>query len=46
MLNSDLITVRLFAHKDIPLKPGDYVEGAGKHWAEPDIEDAARAMRA
>jgi glycosyltransferase involved in cell wall biosynthesis len=36
---------RLVAHKDIPLKPGDYVEGAGKHWAEPDIEDAARAMQ-
>ncbi|MEX0738996.1 MAG: glycosyltransferase [Pseudohongiella sp.] len=29
-----------------PLDPGDYVEAAGQVWAEPDIDDAAKAMRA
>lgn len=35
----------LVAYKSIALKKEDYVEGSGKYWAEPDIEDAVRAMK-
>ncbi len=35
----------LVAYKSIALKKEDYVEYFGKYWAEPDIEDAVRAMQ-
>jgi glycosyltransferase involved in cell wall biosynthesis len=36
---------QLVAYKMVALHDEDYVEAHGQYWAEPDIQDAARAMR-